>query len=84
MKNLQLRLLKIKIRKIKTSPSTTGGMGLIPGEGSKILHAAQSCKKIKRINKRKYMRQGETWNSVYISPPKTHRRTGDESHGKYY
>lgn len=83
MKNLKLGLLKIKIRKIKTSPSTTRGMGLIPGKGSKILHAAQSCKKIKRINKRKYMRQGETGNSVYISPPKTHRRTGDKSRGEY-
>ena len=44
MKNLRLGLLKIKIRKVKTSPSTAGGMHLTPGEGSKGLLKIKSRK----------------------------------------
>ena len=38
---------------VKTCASTAGGMGLIPGQGTKILHAAQYSQREKRGKKKK-------------------------------
>ena len=38
---------------VKTCASTAGGMGLIPGQGTKILHAAQCGQREKSGKKKK-------------------------------
>ena len=45
---------------VKTCASIAGGMGLIPGQGTKILHDAQ-CSQREKVEKKKKMTKKKTF-----------------------